>query len=495
MKTAVIRGVPLAMQRDGWWLGGIERRAPSTPGRRFDTWRRAGALIALIALADVLMWQTFPGLSLAVLGAGIAGAAIWCTGLRGRPAALAGLATGFVLLPLVELVQPLSVLIAVVGLSAIMVGVAGVRKGIVPWAVLRLWVFGPAQAVVDGFNAARNIPGPRGVEADFVQLVRAWAIPLGLGGVFVMLILSANPVLDQWAQNIDRVNLDNLDIGRMVFWGFMALMIWPCLILARLAVRLHPRAPRPTVQRAGLINAASVARSLVLFNVVFAFQTGTDALMLFLGAGLPEGMTYATYAHRGAYPLLVTALLAGAFAVAARRFTDDVPALRALLFIWLLQTLALVVASVVRLDIYVDAYGLTRLRMAAFVWMGVVATGLMVVIWQVQHRHGTDWMLKRNTILGMAVLYACCFVSFDAHVAQHNLTAARAPDSFYLCQLSEDALPAIKAYDARHRTRLCGNSYYGEPELFQPEDWREWGFRNARVRRSLAANQSTRVIQ
>ena len=54
MKTAMMRGVPLAMQRDGWWLGGIDRPAPRRGTERRGS--RAGMvrlalLVALIALA------------------------------------------------------------------------------------------------------------------------------------------------------------------------------------------------------------------------------------------------------------------------------------------------------------------------------------------------------------------------------------------------------------------------------------------------------------
>ena len=60
MKTAMMRGVPLAMQRDGWWLGGIDRPAPRRGTERRGS--RAGMvrlalLVALIALADVLVWR------------------------------------------------------------------------------------------------------------------------------------------------------------------------------------------------------------------------------------------------------------------------------------------------------------------------------------------------------------------------------------------------------------------------------------------------------
>ena len=63
------------------------------------------------------------------------------------------------------------------------------------------------------------------------------------------------------------------------------------------------------------VNVASVANALVCFNLILGVQTVMDGLYLWTGASLPPGMALASYAHRGAYPLLATALLAEAFAL------------------------------------------------------------------------------------------------------------------------------------------------------------------------------------
>jgi hypothetical protein len=62
-----------------------------------------------------------------------------------------------------------------------------------------------------------------------------------------------------------------------------------------------------------------MTRSLILFNALFALQSALDLVYLWGGATLPDGMTYADYAHRGAYPLIATALLAASFALIAMR--------------------------------------------------------------------------------------------------------------------------------------------------------------------------------
>lgn len=70
-------------------------------------------------------------------------------------------------------------------------------------------------------------------------------------------------------------------------------------------------------------------------------------------------MSHAEYAHRGAYPLLATAMLAGSFAMAARPFWAEHRLIRPLLLFWLAQNLALCGAAALRLDLYIAAYGQT----------------------------------------------------------------------------------------------------------------------------------------
>lgn len=475
------------MQRDGWWLGPIERGPERSVHSGASWWLGPGVLVALIALGDVLVWQTVPGLSLALFGALLASAALALSGLSGRALALAAGGVALSLAPLVELVQPLSVLIWLVGLAATCAFAAGLRRPQLVRAALRFWVVGPWSSLQDayaGATALRDAPRPR---VSIIAFVTDWAVPLGLGAVFALLLVGANPVLDRWLVDLSRIGVEPPDMGRILFWTVLALLIWPCLHVTRLTERLRPAPPRQLVRRPGLINAASVSRSLVLFNALFAVQTVMDAVLLGGGAELPAGMTYATYAHRGAYPLLVTALLAGGFAVMANPFADR-PLIRALLLVWIAQTLGLVAASVVRLELYVDVYGLTRLRVAAFIWMGVVATGLSITFAQVATRQSTPWLLNRCGLLGAVTLYACAFVNVDGMVARHNLDTPAPRDAWYVCQLSQGAVPAIIAWEMIHRRELCD---YTRPYLRTPQDWREWGFRNARLRHSVAGMERT----
>ncbi len=59
-----------------------------------------------------------------------------------------------------------------------------------------------------------------------------------------------------------------------------------------------------------MFGRSAILNSLILFNALFAVQTILDLIYLWGGVRLPDGLSYAEYAHRGAHPLIATALLA-----------------------------------------------------------------------------------------------------------------------------------------------------------------------------------------
>ena len=440
---------------------------------------RAGALVALIALADVLLWQVMPGLSLALFGMVLLALAWALAGRHGTPGLFAAL---LLFLPVVERVQALSFLFWMAGLA---LGAAWIALARWPglsgaWRFLAL---APLAAFSDARHLAR-LRAPDDLQDRLRHGLLGWFVPIGLGLVFLSLLIEANPLLENWADALFRWDL-SFDIGRLIFWAGIALLGWPFLRLPAMVERIGRQIATPAAATPpAILNPASIRRSLILFNLVFAVQTLSDLAIFTGGASLPDGMSYAQYAHRGAYPLLVTALLAGAFALAARPFTVQNRALRAALLGWMGQTLLLVFSSLLRLDSYISVYGLTILRLSALVWMGVVAVGIVLVIAQILRGKSARWLLTRCTLLGLATLYLACFTSFSATVARYNLSHDVPHDPWYLCQLDSAALPAIRAWEAQHRAGFCGR--FGTPEFTPPADWREWGFRGWRTARSLA---------
>ena len=465
-----IHGVPMTIHRDGWWLDDGPAQPAGTRQRRL---RPLALLLVLILLADVLFYRQSVGLSLALFALALVAAAQRRTP---RPAPLAVLILS--LLPVIDHVQLLSVVIFCFGL-------------IISIAMSRLPLSPPATTLRAALSLATQIPlrAARDLASGVARLQvqsnaarrfgRAWAFPLGGVLVLISLLAAANPVLDGWLSGLADLPLDpGAWLRRLTFWTGLALLVWPLLVADP---HLPPAAlaARKTVPASIGLNAASVSNALILFNAVLAVQTLLDARYLWSGAALPPGMSLASYAHRGAYPLLATALLAGAFALAARPWLTERRILKPLLLLWLAQNILLTLSALYRLELYVQTYGLTYLRAYAFIWMALVATGLALTLFQIAATRTNLWLLIRCAALAAATLYLCAFVNFAAIIARVNVAEGKI-DAYYLCGLGPTAAAGIpNDLIWPDSETIC------PPAPPQIDGWRDWGFRNWRVLRYL----------
>ncbi|MFN3166342.1 MAG: DUF4173 domain-containing protein [Phycisphaeraceae bacterium] len=334
-------------------------------------------------------------------------------------------------------------------------------------------------------------------------------VPALLSLIFLGLFALANPVVQQWFSSASqRVGdflsnvTDDLTFGRILLWYLALVACWGLLRhrgTRRRVVRARPsRDIRPAQADAfysdahpihcpaarkrerscdGLDHPARaqddeagthqsdkaawitgrtrnlIVRCLVAMNTVFAVQLVLDSRYLVLGDALPQGMSYAEYAHRGAYPLIFTALLAAALVLAVFRpggIAQRSAWARRLVLLWILQNVALVVSAVWRLGAYIEVYSLTRLRVAAGVWMLMVAGCLFLLLWRIARQRDNAWLTRWAMGWGLVVLWVCSFVPFDPAIARYNVLNceelgghAGPIDIAYLQALGPDALPAV----------------------------------------------------
>lgn len=498
MQIWKISGVPTRLAQDGWWLGADSGKLSENPQRLPNG---SIAVVGLIALGDWLFWQQAgPGLSLALFM--LALAMVLRGGVR-RGLHISDVVLVFALAPLVERVQLLSISFAVLGVVGYAIHqFAGVGLGRVlaalPRVVMQILPMQALKTVPDGLTSAVSqvrLLLAKGGSATVVA--RALALPVGLGLCFGVLLVLANPILADLVADLLQWNIDFLRmILRGLFWAGLATVICPLLALAEMD-QTPGRGVLPDFSLpyfAGIVNAEAVCLSLWLFNAMFAVQTCLDIAFLWGSAVLPAGVSHAEYAQRGAYPLVVTALLSGAFALLSRPFAAENRILRALLLAWVSQNVALVISALYRLETYVSAYGLTYLRAYAAIWMAMVTVGLMLVAWQVLCGLPNGWLMLRSAVLGGGVLYGCCFVNFAGGIADYNLTAMRDGRLHYgldrrqICGgFGPDAWAALVKHVAAGYSLDCDGTRdsfeIGWVDVTPPhiEGWRDWSFRSWRI--------------
>jgi hypothetical protein len=480
----------------------------SWPGPEARQW---AAGLAVVVVADVLFWQHVPGLALFVFYLAIAAAILLLRGRRAltRPVLLAtGVAVAGAL-PLIETLSWTGFLSATFGVTILALAAQNrLPRHItdLPGVLVRFGVLTPIRFAADALNDfAKGIE--RGFGRNVAIGILKWIVPLVLAGIFVLLFSAANPLIESALQAIKLDALLSLfEPWRVILWGLAITFAWPFLRPKLLRWRKAAEVQGPQLPRAESIvfGRGAILRSLLVFNAIFAIQTALDLAYLWGGTELPEGMTYANYAHRGAYPLIVTALLAAAFVLAALRpggAAEQSPLIRRLVYFFIAQNVLLVVSSILRLDLYVEIYSLTELRVAAGIWMGLVAVGLVLILARIAFRKSNKWLVASNLASLGVTLYACSFIDLQAMIARFNiehsyeLTGQGAPlDLGYLCSLGPTAIPALDYYleqtatrpehdtrDVRLTRSELASSFAG-----RSRDWRSWTFRDWRLEQYLA---------
>ncbi|MFF5880330.1 DUF4153 domain-containing protein [Streptomyces californicus] len=196
------------------------------------------------------------------------------------------------------------------------------------------------------------------------------------------------------------------------------------------------------------------ALPLIVLDLLFAAFIALQLVVLLGGYGkvrAETGLDHAEYARQGFWQLLWATLLtllviALALRRAPRGGSRDRTLVRAVLGTLCVLTLVVVASALRRMDLYVEEYGLTRLRIsvaAMELWLGVVLVLILAA-----GVFGARFLPQAVAVSAAAGVLAFGLLSPDALVAEQNVRRfeTREPtgiDLDYLKDLSADAVPAL----------------------------------------------------
>ncbi|GAW41750.1 hypothetical protein SH203_02159 [Brevundimonas sp. SH203] len=481
---------------------------------RASFWVRIAVCAVLVGLADLLFFAHAPGTSLglfalAVLGGALLGRKDLLRDRRGLGFVVVGVAFALVLAD-----RPGVLAWGLFGVSMSVAALSSrVRSSETAWGWAQrlalqgvLATFGP---LIDLIKVSRLRRRRGGLSA--LALLGLLVMPVVGGVVFLALFSAANPLISDTLAGFSLPSLSPETIVRLLFWS---------VVFVGVLGLLRPRWRKPLIalpeRKIGKPSAfltTSITLSLIVFNAVFALQNGLDIAFLWSGAPLPGDMSLAEYAHRGAYPLIVTALLAGLFVLVALQPGSDTaskPLVRRLVVVWIAQNMILVASSLLRTADYVEAYALTRFRIAAMIWMVLVGVGLALICWRMLADKSAHWLINANVTATLSVLAVLSTVDLGAVVAGWNVRHAKEVggrgvelDLGYLQTLGAPALVSLvqletTTRDAALRDRVGAVRRDIELNLRRRQgEWRGWTWRGQRrlarvdaVRRSRALSAS-----
>lgn len=319
------------------------------------------------------------------------------------------------------------------------------------------------------------------------------ALPFVL--VFGALFASADPVFSKMIGSLIGIEfgtlLSHLILTMVLAWA-AAGYLWTHAASRRVAVP-----PLPAIRLAPIQVMMVLGATALVFALFVVVQAGS----LFGGEAFVRnrtGLTYAEYARRGFFEIILAAGLSlplvyvAPFAVGLAE-GRTLAALRALMAAQLGFTALVLVSAVWRLGLYVRAYGLTEDRLygsAVLLWIAATVGVFALTVL----RGRPAGAVFGTIIAAVVVLLTLNLVNPAALIARYNLAhqERRAADVKYLARLGADAIPVLTTHldkvapedRCELATRLL-RQYEASRR-----DWRGWNFARWRAKRFVAQLKS-----
>ncbi|MFI2752390.1 DUF4153 domain-containing protein [Cellulomonas sp. P22] len=486
---------PVPVHRGAGAVGPALPRAAAAPLREF--WEahprvadpRTLLVCAAVGVAGaVLLVGHSPG-----LGAAVTGLAVWAAALPAlvRRRAVGALVTAglSVALLAVVAVRDAGWVVGVCVATAAWAGAVAVTSGRSATAVVLSpvsWAAGLVRALPWLVRGGRDLMGGR--RGQLVVALRSIGVTVLLLMVFGALFASADTVFSSYLPHIELGSLPaRLAVGALVAVGAAA--------LAHLAL-----AP-PAWSDVALPEARPARRGEWLLPVLALDAMVLAFVLVQVGALLgghrhvleTAGLTYAEYAREGFAQLMATTALTLAVVAVGARYAPRATARdrvvsRVGLGVLCVGTLGVVASALRRMDLYVDVFGLTRLRVFVVV-VELVMAAVLVLVLVAGVRWRAGW-LPRTVVQVVAVaMLGLAVANPDAMIARHNTAAgpdAPLMDLTYLQGLSADAVPVLDQLSEPWRSCVLGGAHVDAPQ--GPADWNLGRERAATV---LASGAST----
>lgn len=277
-----------------------------------------------------------------------------------------------------------------------------------------------------------------------VLLGLAITIPLLL--VIIPLLASADAVFENMLDNLFK----DIDIPEYLFHTVMMIVtaivgFWCAYTIITSMVKQEIKI---RVRGEGKTNPVIAITFTSVIGLVYIFFCAIQLLFLFSGKmSLPEGYTYAEYAHEGFYQLLAVCILNIVMVSICQAFFKSSKVLKALLTVIAACTYIMIASSAYRMIMYIDVYHLTFLRVFVLWFLAVLCFWLSFLIISMYVR-------KFPVFKACMVAITIAFIAFiysnpEYQIAKYDLQAAAGNTVEYnsvvdyIEDLSYDAVPAM----------------------------------------------------
>lgn len=227
---------------------------------------------------------------------------------------------------------------------------------------------------------------------------------------------------------------------------------------------------------------------LVFTLIQFAYMFGS------LNNALPPDFTYAEYARRGFFELLIVTLINFSIVLSSIRFTRKdgnlvartVQILHSLL---ILCTVVILSSAYLRMSLYEEVYGYTYLRVLThsfMIFLGVLFAIAFYKIWNERIS-----LLKPYIIIGIIAYLILNFANIDELITSNNLDRyikTGKLDTRYLKNLSYDSIPVLVDLlkDKNAPADIKRNLVEQQQELSKKQPWQSFNLSQQKAKQVLS---------
>ncbi len=320
-------------------------------------------------------------------------------------------------------------------------------------AVLRPW---PSLAVV-----SHQVAGDRVARSRMFSVLRGLLIALPILVIFVGLLATADLVFGDLVEDaLQWVDLERVTeaIGRG-----LVILVSGIFFLGALIAALRARAPRELIgEHEPIVKpfVGFIETVIVLGTVVLVFGLFGIIQLQYLFGGetniTAAGYTYSEYARRGFGELVWATFLSLGLIFALGHWGRRTDRRQRWTFIGLSTALVLMLgvalaSALIRLQLYENAFGFTRLRAYTHVfifWLAALLIAFLVLLTMQRLRT----FAPIAAAAGLGFVATLSIVNVDGFIAAKNLERFEETgdlDIAYLAQLTPDAIPTIAMWPAR----------------------------------------------
>jgi hypothetical protein len=354
-------------------------------------------------------------------------------------------------------------------------------------------------------NASPSLEGthPKKSWSKVWPILRGILIALPILAIFAILLSSADPIFGDWIKTV--FNLEKLPeyLFRLFYIlliaGFLTGIYLKAILPAHTAEKPDPNQPwmKPFL---GWTEGAIV---LTAVNLLFLTFVIIQVRYLFGGAAniSETGYTYAEYARKGFFELVAVAVLSLGLYLVLNTITRTEKrgakiAFSVLSILLMANVTVILASSLMRLMLYEQAYGFSRLRTYTHVFIYWLAALLVVtIVLELIHKRGHMGLALSSCWL---VLARVAILNVDGFIVNQNVRQAgsgEALDVSYLNSLSTDAVPAMihqysnPAVPVATREKLGGSLACRQKVTINPSElpWQE--FNLSKQTRTIAAEK------